>query len=475
MVNSGSVEAASKSPSSRGFDLAEFPPLGEGQAGAVVAGNSAIDSGKSVWNLLDQSLQFFPPVTTNGRARKTADRLWGREGSVEIRFLAPSVYMINFPSRKVRDWVLESGPWHIQQKAIVLRRWMPGLKFDVLQLDSAPVWVKLWHVPATTLKQQLEFVKICIEVGAKKTISNSVLVELDEDLTVEIAVELVWSPPRCGHCSIFGHSKDNCSKKKVVEDGFTKVDGGPENNCDATVDDGRVNNGDAKEGLSCDDDGSLGVDSHVSSMVEMSSPNWGIPCVISGESLESPNKFEILCSVVEGQDGRVVSPRKVRAAAGEVADLMNQLTDNVKEVKELKGSKKKNQGKGGQKVKVNKGGEFGSPCHPKGDKRCGFCDECSFFSNCYLPDAFNSTIITLVLKVAGPVKATKFRPISCCNTVYKCITKILTNRLKQGLPSIILQNQSAFLAGRDLVENVLLTQEIGGSSLLSDVLDVVVE
>ncbi|KAL4304475.1 hypothetical protein GQ457_10G002790 [Hibiscus cannabinus] len=55
-----------------------------------------------------------------------------------------------------------------------------------------------------------------------------------------------------------------------------------------------------------------------------------------------------------------------------------------------------------------------------------------FFSNCYLPDAFNSTIITLVPKVAGPVKATEFRPISCCNTVYKCITKILTNRLKQG-------------------------------------------
>ncbi|KAL4304252.1 hypothetical protein GQ457_10G002780 [Hibiscus cannabinus] len=419
MVNSGSVEAASKSPGSRGFDLAEFPPLGEGQAAAVVTGNSAIDSGKSVWNLLDQSLQFFPPVTTNGRARvqppkevlsngaiqwdnalvgnflgksptlsvfqKTDDRLWGREGSVEIRFLAPSVYMINFPSRKVRDWVLESGPWHIQQKAIVLRRWMPGLKFDVLQLDSAPVWVKLWHVPlelfsqqglgyvasaigkplytdrVTALKQQLEFAKICIEVGAKETIPNSVLVELDEDLTIEIAVELVWSPPRCGHCSIFGHSEDNCSKETVVEDGIAKVDGGLENNCDATVDDGRVNNGDAKEGISCDDDGSLGVDSHVSSMVEMSSPNGGISCVISGESLESPNKFEILCSVVEGQDGRVVSPRKVRAAAGGVADLMNQLKGKVKEVKETKGPKKKNQGKGGQKVKVNKGGEISPP------------------------------------------------------------------------------------------------------------------
>ncbi|KAK8614487.1 hypothetical protein V6N13_068287 [Hibiscus sabdariffa] len=288
MVSSGSVEAASKSPGSRGFDLGEFPH----------------------WGRVKLSLQFFPPVTTNGRARVQPPKEVLSNGAKQ------------WDNALVRDWVLESGPWHIQQKAIVLRRWMPGLKFDVLQLDSTPVWVKLWHVPlelfsqqglgyvasaigkplyidrATALKQQLEFAKICTEVGAKETIPNSVLVELDEDLTVEIVVEL----------------------EKVVEDGVAKVDSGPENNCD-----GRVNNGDAKEGLSCDDDGSLGVNSHVSSMVEMSSPNEGIPCVISGESLESPNKFEILCSVVEGQDGRVVSPRKVRAAAGGVVDLMNQL------------------------------------------------------------------------------------------------------------------------------------------------------
>ncbi|KAK8661620.1 hypothetical protein V6N13_091218 [Hibiscus sabdariffa] len=66
MVNSGSVEAASKSPGSRGFDLAEFPPLGEGQAGAVVAGSSAIDSGN-----------FLGKSPTLSVFQKTADRLWG--------------------------------------------------------------------------------------------------------------------------------------------------------------------------------------------------------------------------------------------------------------------------------------------------------------------------------------------------------------------------------------------------------------
>ncbi|KAL4369287.1 hypothetical protein GQ457_05G000700 [Hibiscus cannabinus] len=83
-----------------------------------------------------------------------------------------------------------------------------------------------------------------------------------------------------------------------------------------------------------------------------------------------------------------------------------------------------------------------------------------FFSSCSLPAAFNSTILTLVPKVEVPAHATDFRPIACCSTIYKCITKILTNRLKSCLPSVILPNQSAFLQGRDLVENVLLAQEI---------------
>ncbi|KAK9012395.1 hypothetical protein V6N11_040450 [Hibiscus sabdariffa] len=31
--------------------------------------------------------------------KRTADKLWGREGSLTIRFLAPGVYLLNFPSK----------------------------------------------------------------------------------------------------------------------------------------------------------------------------------------------------------------------------------------------------------------------------------------------------------------------------------------------------------------------------------------
>lgn len=53
-----------------------------------------------------------------------------------------------------------------------------------------------------------------------------------------------------------------------------------------------------------------------------------------------------------------------------------------------------------------------------------------------------------------------FRPIACCNVIYKCVTKILSNRMMPVLDSVISQNQSAFISGRNIAENVLLAQEL---------------
>ena len=74
--------------------------------------------------------------------------------------------------------------------------------------------------------------------------------------------------------------------------------------------------------------------------------------------------------------------------------------------------------------------------------------------------AFNSTIISLVPKRQSPSNIKDFRPISCCSVIYKCITKIIVNRLKQYMPKLISNNQSAFVVGRSIADNVLLVQEL---------------
>ncbi|XP_062118717.1 uncharacterized protein LOC133832382 [Humulus lupulus] len=80
--------------------------------------------------------------------------------------------------------------------------------------------------------------------------------------------------------------------------------------------------------------------------------------------------------------------------------------------------------------------------------------------DCRIPPLLNDTIISLIPKVDQPTNATEFRPIACCNSIYKCISKMLCNRLAVVLPSLINLNQGAFIKHRSLAYNVLIFQDL---------------
>ena len=79
-----------------------------------------------------------------------------------------------------------------------------------------------------------------------------------------------------------------------------------------------------------------------------------------------------------------------------------------------------------------------------------------FFSTGYLREFFCQTKLVLLPKINNPNKAKDFRPISCCKTVYECITNLICSRLKEVLPHIIDKGQWDFVKGRELLFNVLL-------------------
>jgi len=84
----------------------------------------------------------------------------------------------------------------------------------------------------------------------------------------------------------------------------------------------------------------------------------------------------------------------------------------------------------------------------------------SFFNSGCLLKEVNATILSLVPKKPNSVVMGDFRPIACCNVIYKCITKILSNRMLPLLDVLVGRSQSAFIPGRCISENVLLAQEL---------------
>ena len=74
--------------------------------------------------------------------------------------------------------------------------------------------------------------------------------------------------------------------------------------------------------------------------------------------------------------------------------------------------------------------------------------------------SINYTNIALIPKVKAPENMTQFHPISLCNVLYKIISKVLVNRMKYMLPAVIFDCQSAFVPGRMIADNIIVSFEM---------------
>lgn len=83
-----------------------------------------------------------------------------------------------------------------------------------------------------------------------------------------------------------------------------------------------------------------------------------------------------------------------------------------------------------------------------------------FFTSGSLPRTINSTHVRLIPKSTTAKLVSDYRPIALCNVYYKIISKLLAHRLKQILPDLISENQSAFVHGRAITDNILISHEV---------------
>lgn len=72
----------------------------------------------------------------------------------------------------------------------------------------------------------------------------------------------------------------------------------------------------------------------------------------------------------------------------------------------------------------------------------------------------NSTFIALIPKVDSLQRLNDFRSISLVGSMYKILSKVLANRLRQVIGSVISDSQFAFIKGRQILDGILVANEI---------------
>ena len=83
-----------------------------------------------------------------------------------------------------------------------------------------------------------------------------------------------------------------------------------------------------------------------------------------------------------------------------------------------------------------------------------------FFSSGHILRQINHSVLALIPKSKDSDRVEDYRPIACCNVIYKVISKIIALRLAPALTSIVDLAPAAYVQNRKMIDNIYLLQEL---------------
>ena len=123
-----------------------FPPCRSEGKVIVSPPDEVCEEGELIWKNAFVE-QFMGKIPNFSVFQKMINIIWGEEGEVDIKPTGYNLFIIQFSNSIMRDRVLETSPWHIQNKPLIVRKWKPMMKSLELNMRKLPILVHLGSIP----------------------------------------------------------------------------------------------------------------------------------------------------------------------------------------------------------------------------------------------------------------------------------------------------------------------------------------
>ncbi|GJS02428.1 zinc knuckle CX2CX4HX4C containing protein [Tanacetum coccineum] len=161
--------------------------------------------------------------------------IWAKYGLRRVQ-LHEEFFLFQFDTKEGMESVMENGPWLIRLVPLILNEWTLNTILKKDEIKSAPLWVKLHHVPIVAYSEVGNtYVRALIEISAEEELKESLVIAIPlcngkGHTLATIDIEYEWTPPQCTICRVFDHVDDKCPKRpkvdvptKDMDDGFIMV------------------------------------------------------------------------------------------------------------------------------------------------------------------------------------------------------------------------------------------------------------
>lgn len=216
----------------------------------VVFDEILIAEGSKRW---DKTLcgYFVGKGMTDNELRYNLRRMWNRYGFKDIVNTSNGIFFMKFHNNEGLDYIVNNGPWMVSKKPFYVQKWDINMSMDKNEPEEVPLWVRICNVPleawsvkgisalasrigkpiimdsvtAAMCKMgtgRVGFARVLVEVSAKKVLPEFIEVVYKNGVNdvvcrKSIKVEYDWVPPRCSVCYVYGHTDQQCSKKKECD------------------------------------------------------------------------------------------------------------------------------------------------------------------------------------------------------------------------------------------------------------------